>query len=101
MKADANVANAAAKVDVNVANARSAAPAKPPMPTQANPHWEQNCQQTPALAPKAPARPKTVNAANAARVTAMAVTAANVLAKLGRTLPSIQPPAMTAPKLSV
>jgi hypothetical protein len=43
------------------------------------------------------AQPKTVNAANAARVTATAVTAANVRVKHARTQQLIKPQAMTPP----
>ena len=84
VKVAVNVANAQVKADVNVASALSAARAMPPIPALLNQLWQLTGQRTATPQPRAPAQPKTMSAANAARVTATAVTAANALAKDAR-----------------
>lgn len=90
-----NVANAEVKAAVNVANALSAAQAMPPMAKRPKRHWAQIKTLKPMWQTMVPAHPKTVSAVNAARATAMAVTAANALVKHVRTLQMIKPLAMT------
>jgi hypothetical protein len=85
VKAAANVANAGAKAGVNVANALSAARQMPTMPVLLNRPWVQTRRQTPTPQPKVPAQLKTMNAANAARVTVTAATAVNALARHDKT----------------
>jgi hypothetical protein len=60
-------------------------------------HWAQIRTLTPTPQSKAPALPKTLSAANAARVTATAVTAANALAKHVRTQQASKHPLKTPP----
>jgi hypothetical protein len=89
--------NAPLKADVTVASVLSAAQAMPQMPARLNQLWQQTRLQTATPQPKAPAQPKTVSAANAARVTATAVTAANALAKRVRTPQANKPLVKTPP----
>lgn len=97
VKADANVASAVAKAAVNEASALSAARAKSTKPARLKRLWAASRLQTPTPQQRAMVQPKTVNAANAARVTATAVTAANARVKHARTQQLIRPQAMTPP----
>lgn len=94
VKAAANVASAVAKAAVNEA---SAARAKSTKPARLKRLWAASKQQTPMPQQRALAQPKTVSAANAARVTATAVTAANARVKHARTQQLIKAQAMTPP----
>ena len=89
--------NAQVKAAVNVASALSVAQATPPMPTLLNQLWQQTRHQTATPQLRAPTQPKTVSAANAARVTATAVTVANALAKHVRTHQVSKPMVKTLP----
>jgi hypothetical protein len=93
--------NAQVKDAVNVANALSAAQAMPPMAKRLKRHWAQIKTLTPMRQTMVPAQLRTMSAVNAARATATAVTAANVLAKHVRTLQTIKPLAMTPPSPTV
>ena len=95
VKAAANVASAVAKAAVKEASALSAARAKSTKPTLLKRLWVASRQQTPTPQQRALVQPKTVNAANAARVTATAVTAANAVIAPMPT-PTLRPPLPTA-----
>lgn len=97
VKAAANVASAVAKAAVNEASALSAARAKSTKPALLKRLWAASKQQTPTPQQRAQAQLKTVNAANAAHVTATAVTAANARVIHARTQQLIKPQAMTPP----
>ncbi len=97
VKAAANVASAEAKAAVNEVSVLSAARAKSTKPARLKWPWVASRQQTPTPQQRAVAPPKTVNAANAARVTAMAVTAANALVKHALMLQLIKPLVMAPP----
>ncbi len=86
-----------AKAAVNEASALSAVRAKSPTPARLKRPWAQTRQQTPTRPQRAAAQPTTVNAANAARVTATAVTAANALVKHALMLQLIKPLVMAPP----
>jgi hypothetical protein len=97
VKAAANVASAGVKAAVNEASGLSAVRAKSTMPARLKRPWAATRQRTPTPHQRPLAQLKTVNAANAARVTVTAVTAANVRVKHARTQPLIKPLVMTPP----
>ena len=84
-----------AKAAVNEASALNAALAKSPIPARLVRPWPQKRQLAPMTLRAV--HLKTANAANADRVTATAVTAANVLSKHVQTLQPTKPLVMTPP----
>lgn len=101
VRAVETVASAGAKAVVSVANAPSVAKATPPMPMDPKRHWGRIRPRRPMPQPKVTALPKTMNAVNGARATAMAVTAASALVKHVRTLQASKLQAMTAQSQAV